>query len=88
MHEIKNQTKKIVNIMSNRIKTAVEYFDPKTIIYVTDNEFNHIATNCNMITEEDKRLARKLWDYHQVNHQLEKTDCILVLGSHKYNSPH
>ena len=35
-----------------------------------------------MITEEDKRLARKLWDYHQVNHQLEKTDCILVLGSH------
>ena len=35
-----------------------------------------------MITEEDKQLALKLWDYHQVNHQLEKTDCILVLGSH------
>ena len=35
-----------------------------------------------MITEEDKQLALKLWDYHQVNHQLKKTDCILVLGSH------
>lgn len=35
-----------------------------------------------MITEEDKQLALKLWDYHHVNHQLEKADCILVLGSH------
>ncbi|WP_079703694.1 YdcF family protein [Daejeonella lutea] len=35
-----------------------------------------------MITEQDKLLARKLWDYHHVNHILEKSDCILVLGSH------
>lgn len=27
-------------------------------------------------------LARKLWDYHHVNHTLAAADCILVLGSH------
>jgi uncharacterized SAM-binding protein YcdF (DUF218 family) len=27
-------------------------------------------------------LAKKLWDYHHMNHALEKADCILVLGSH------
>jgi len=27
-------------------------------------------------------LAKKLWDYHHTNHFLEKSDCILVLGSH------
>ena len=26
--------------------------------------------------------ARKLWDYHLLNDSLEKSDCILVLGSH------
>jgi len=26
--------------------------------------------------------ARLLWDYHHMNHQPEKSDCILVLGSH------
>ena len=35
-----------------------------------------------MITEEVMTLARKLWDYHQVNHELSKSDCILALGSH------
>lgn len=35
-----------------------------------------------MISPEDKQLARVLWDYHHVNHKLEKADCILVLGSH------
>lgn len=35
-----------------------------------------------MITEETLILAKKLWDYHHVNHHLEKADCILVLGSH------
>ncbi len=35
-----------------------------------------------MISPEDKQLARILWDYHHVNHKLEKADCILVLGSH------
>jgi uncharacterized SAM-binding protein YcdF (DUF218 family) len=28
------------------------------------------------------RLARIIWDYHHLNHSLEKADCILVLGSH------
>ena len=27
-------------------------------------------------------LARKIWDYHHLNHQLEKSDAILALGSH------
>ena len=35
-----------------------------------------------MITEEVMTLARKLWEYHQVNHELSKSDCILALGSH------
>jgi uncharacterized SAM-binding protein YcdF (DUF218 family) len=26
--------------------------------------------------------ARTLWDYHHVHHDLEKADCIIVLGSH------
>ena len=35
-----------------------------------------------MISEEDKSLARQLWDYHHVNHTIRKSDCILALGSH------
>ncbi|TNE70317.1 YdcF family protein [bacterium] len=27
-------------------------------------------------------LAKRIWDYHHVNHSLVKSDCILVLGSH------
>src|SRR6185312_15648945 len=27
-------------------------------------------------------LAKKLWNYHHVNHEIEKSDCILALGSH------
>jgi len=27
-------------------------------------------------------LAQKLWNYHQLNHDLQKADCVLVLGSH------
>ena len=27
-------------------------------------------------------LAKKLWDYHHLNHELQKVDCILTLGSH------
>jgi uncharacterized SAM-binding protein YcdF (DUF218 family) len=27
-------------------------------------------------------LARKIWDYHHLNHALKKSDCILVQGSH------
>lgn len=36
----------------------------------------------NMISAETIRLAKKLWDYHQLNQTLEKSDCIFVLGSH------
>ena len=35
-----------------------------------------------MIHEEITRLAKKIWDYHHVNHTLVKSDCILALGSH------
>lgn len=35
-----------------------------------------------MIKNETIALAQKLWDYHHVNQSLEKSDCILVLGSH------
>jgi uncharacterized SAM-binding protein YcdF (DUF218 family) len=31
---------------------------------------------------EIKELAKKLWNYHHVNHTLKKSDCILALGSH------
>jgi uncharacterized SAM-binding protein YcdF (DUF218 family) len=29
-----------------------------------------------------ERLARRVWDYHHVNHVLAPAECILVLGSH------
>lgn len=35
-----------------------------------------------MITEQDKLSAKILWDYHHINHTVQKSDCILVLGSH------
>lgn len=35
-----------------------------------------------MITSEVLSLARQLWDYHHMNHELAKSDCILALGSH------
>lgn len=31
---------------------------------------------------ETEKLAKKIWDYHRLNHQVKKADCILVLGSH------
>src|SRR4030095_13689751 len=34
-----------------------------------------------MINQEAIALAKKLWNYHQLHHTLEKSDCILVLGS-------
>ena len=35
-----------------------------------------------MTSNETLQLAKKLWDYHHMHHVLEKTDCILALGSH------
>jgi len=35
-----------------------------------------------MITDEIIMLSKKLWNYHLMNHVLQKSDCILVLGSH------
>lgn len=34
------------------------------------------------MSEEISRLAKIIWDYHHMNHELEKSDCILALGSH------
>src|ERR1700748_3729565 len=35
-----------------------------------------------MLNDNIIALAKKLWDYHQVNHTVEKADCIFILGSH------
>ena len=35
-----------------------------------------------MVTPEIFSLAQILWDYHHMNDQLAKSDCILALGSH------
>jgi len=35
-----------------------------------------------MLNNETLLLAKKLWDYHLLNNELEKVDCILALGSH------
>jgi uncharacterized SAM-binding protein YcdF (DUF218 family) len=35
-----------------------------------------------MTTAETFELAKQLWNYHHMNHAIEKADCILVLGSH------
>lgn len=35
-----------------------------------------------MTSEDVDTLARKIWDYHHVNHKLEKADAIFVLCSH------
>lgn len=35
-----------------------------------------------MLTADIVALAKKIWDYHRVNHELIKADCILTLGSH------
>lgn len=35
-----------------------------------------------MLSSEILVQAKILWDYHHMNHQLEKSDCILALGSH------
>src|SRR5690242_7843976 len=35
-----------------------------------------------MLNKEILSLGKKLWDYHLLNHKMEKADCILTLGSH------
>lgn len=35
-----------------------------------------------MSVTEVNSLAKIIWDYHHLNQQLEKADCLLVLGSH------
>jgi uncharacterized SAM-binding protein YcdF (DUF218 family) len=35
-----------------------------------------------MINEDTIAHAKRLWDYHHMNHPIEKADCILVLGSY------
>jgi|GEM_PF-144610 len=40
-----------------------------------------------VLSREEDRLARIIWDYHHLNHQLKKSDCIFVLGSHDLSVP-
>ena len=35
-----------------------------------------------MLSPETYAAAKILWEYHHMNHELEKSDCILALGSH------
>ena len=35
-----------------------------------------------MLPPDIQQYAQQLWDYHLLHHTLEKSDCILVLGSH------
>jgi uncharacterized SAM-binding protein YcdF (DUF218 family) len=35
-----------------------------------------------MPSQEILSLAHVIWNYHHVNHELKRSDCILVLGSH------
>ena len=35
-----------------------------------------------MNSDEVLSLARQLWNYHLMNHKIEKADCILALGNH------
>jgi uncharacterized SAM-binding protein YcdF (DUF218 family) len=35
-----------------------------------------------MLSPEILELAKTIWDYHHMNHSVQKADCILVLGSH------
>lgn len=32
--------------------------------------------------QETLSLSQQVWNYHQLNHSLQKSDCIIVLGSH------
>lgn len=34
------------------------------------------------LDQETLSLSRQIWNYHQLNHSLQKADCIIVLGSH------
>ena len=40
-----------------------------------------------MLNKEILSLGKKLWDYHLLNHKMEKADCILTLGSHDVRVP-
>ena len=35
-----------------------------------------------MSTAEINKCSKIIWDYHHINHPLEKANCIFVLGSH------
>jgi len=35
-----------------------------------------------MLSKEVEALARTIWDYHHLNHRLEKADVIVAMGSH------
>jgi uncharacterized SAM-binding protein YcdF (DUF218 family) len=34
------------------------------------------------IDQDSRQAAKIIWDYHHMNHTLEKADCIMALGSH------
>lgn len=48
---------------------------------LTDYFSNSERSANKMQNEEINSLAKIIWDYHHMNYQLEKADCIFVLGS-------
>jgi uncharacterized SAM-binding protein YcdF (DUF218 family) len=48
---------------------------------MTNEKWNMTNGKWNMSELLIEELARKIWDYHHLNHKLEKSDVILALGS-------
>jgi uncharacterized SAM-binding protein YcdF (DUF218 family) len=46
------------------------------------SSFKPLYLHAMTFTNEVLTLAKKIWDYHHVNHTLAKADAILTLGSH------
>lgn len=84
---------RLTTFYSFRIIVGIASFPPMTnrvtsLIHGHSMSFNCLLNydyslfSLPMITPEIITLAQTLWDYHHVNNSLEKSDCILVLGSH------
>lgn len=43
---------------------------------------DHQKADHKPVTTNDITAAKILWDYHHMDHELQNSDCILVLGSH------
>jgi len=71
---------------------TVVCFQSSLFFYHASFAFNkHLLKQRNlhsMLTEEVIQLAQSIWDYHHMQQQLVKSDCIFVLGSHDTRVAH